>query len=325
MDLRKSAMLKKLMPLLLILSLFLTASLPAQTLNQSLQVNNMEIDIWPEYDQPSTLVIYRVSFASLMSFPARVSFKIPISAGDPYSVAMKDLDGLLYDLEYSVIPDGSWNRIEFVTSTPDVQIEFYDPYSPGANGAHTYSFRWVSDYPVSDLKIVVQQPKYAKDMMIQPDLGTGVINNDDGLTYYTADVGSIHQAESINIFLAYNKINDQLSASTLPVRAAASLPQANNLWQMLRELITPVWENHSLVTAGGLLFAGILLLAFGWLLSTRNKTPRPNLTGEEESKSDKESESNESDTAEVYCHVCGKRAHPDDVYCRACGSKLIKR
>ncbi len=317
-------MLKKLLPCILLLSLLLTAASPAQTANQNLQVNNMEIDIWLEYDQPSTLVIYRISFASLMSFPARVSFKIPISAGDPYSVAMKDLDGLLYDLEYSVIPDGSWNRIEFVTSTPDVQIEFYDPYSPGANGAHTYSYRWVSDYPVSDLKIVVQQPKYATNMMIQPDLGAGVINNDDGLTYYTADVGSVRLAESINIFLAYNKITDQLSASTLPVRAAAALQRQHNPWQMLRELITPIWENHSLLIAGLLLFAGILLLALGWHLATRNKNPRPNLAGEEDAKSNKESESDEAE-AEVYCHVCGKRARPSDVFCRACGSKLTKR
>jgi hypothetical protein len=317
-------MLKKLLPVLLILSLFLTASSPAQTTNLYLQVNNMEIDIWPEYDQPSTLVIYRISFASLMSFPARVSFKIPASAGDPYSVAMKDLDGLLYDLEYTVIPDGSWNRIEFVTSTPDVQIEFYDPYSLGPNETHTYSFHWVSDYPIGSMKIVVQQPKYASHLMIQPDLGAGVVNIDDNLTYFTALVGSVNLGESINISLSYNIVSNQLSASTLPVRAATSLSQKNNLWQMLSELLTPIWENHSLLTAGLFLFAGILFLALGWLLSTRNKNPRLSLTGEEETKSVKEVEENESDI-EVYCHVCGKRARPSDVFCRACGSKLIKR
>jgi len=62
---------------------FLTASSSVQALNTTaLQISNMEIDIWPDYDQPSTLVIYHISFASLTNFPAKVSFTIPASAGD---------------------------------------------------------------------------------------------------------------------------------------------------------------------------------------------------------------------------------------------------
>jgi hypothetical protein len=316
-------MLKKLLPLILILSLFLTAASPSQNTNQYLQINSMEIDIWPEYDQPSTLVIYRLSFDSIMSFPSRVSFKIPASAGNPYSVSMKDLDGLLYDLEYTVIPDGEWNRIEFVTSTPDVQIEFYDPYSIGANSTHTYPFHWVSDYPISSLKIVIQQPKYATNMTILPNIGPGLVSVDDNLTYFTALVGSVNQSESINISLSYNKVNDQLSASTLPVRAASGQQQNSTVWQTLGDLMAAIWENHSLVVSGGLLFAGILLLTLGWLLTTRKPNSNLNPDGEEDSKRDKEAEPDEEDS-EVYCATCGKRARPGDVYCRSCGSKITK-
>jgi len=60
---------------------------------------------------------------------------------------MKDLDGLLYDLEYSVVSDGNWNRIEFISSTPDIQLEFYDPIKQAADGSYNYSLRWISDYP----------------------------------------------------------------------------------------------------------------------------------------------------------------------------------
>ena len=196
----------------------------------------MEIDIWPEYDQPQALVIYRISFASLTSFPAQVSFKIPASAGDPYSVAMKDLDGLLYDLEYTVIPDGSWNRISFITSTPDIQLEYYDPIQQDSNGNRDYSFRWISDYPINSLKIVVQQPKYATSMTILPNFGEGVVDPDDGLTYYTSYIGSVNLGESINVTINYQKSNNQLSASTLPVRAVNSLPQKTGLLNTLREI-----------------------------------------------------------------------------------------
>jgi hypothetical protein len=318
-------MIKKILPFLLFASIFLTAAVPAQTIDPGLQVNQMEIDIWPEYDQPATLVIYHISFSSLTSFPSKVSFKIPASAGGPYSVAMKDLDGLLYDLEYSVTPDGSWNRIEFITSTPDIQLEFYDPVTLESSNKHAYSFRWISDYPVNDLKLVVQKPKYATGMTIQPDFGSGVVNSDDGLTYYTADAGNIKLGEIVNISLTYPKNGYELSASILPVRAVNPLSQKTSIWETILGIFKPIWDNSSLLIAGGLLFAGILLLLLVFLLSTQKKFPRINTSENSESNFPKKRSINTSETLNVYCHICGKRAHPGDLYCRSCGSKLILR
>jgi len=319
-------MFKKILPLLLVASLFLTASSSVQALNTTaLQISNMEIDIWPDYDQPSTLVIYHISFASLTNFPAKVSFTIPASAGDPYSVAMKDLDGLLYDLEYSVVSDGNWNRIEFISSTPDIQLEFYDPIKQAADGSYNYSLRWISDYPIADLKMVVQKPKYATTMTIQPDFGPGVVSQDDGLTYFTTDVGSLNQGDSINVSLSYLKANDLLSASILPVHAINPLPQNTSLWQTIIGLFKPVWENRSLLISSGLLFAGILLLFLGFWLSLRKKSLRMETVAEVATDNPPTKKINTSETLEVYCHVCGKRARPGDLYCRTCGSKLIQR
>ena len=284
----------------------------------------MEIDIWPEYDQPATLVIYRISFTSLTSFPAKVSFKIPSSAGDPYSVAMKDLDGLLYDLEYTIVPDGNWNRIEFITSTPDVQLEFYDPILHSSAANHTYSFRWISDYAINQLKVVVQKPKYAATMKIQPDFGEGVVNEDDGLTYYTANVGSVDLSQTVSVNLSYLKTNNELSASTLPVRAVSSTPQKTNTFKTLTALFKPVWENRSLLIAGGFLFAGILLFLIVLLLSSRRKSRQLDALEQKKGTENEKSRLNSSESREVYCHVCGKRARPGDVFCRACGSKLIQ-
>ena len=77
---------------LIAMTVFLAAAFPAQ--QNPLEISQMEINIWPEYDQLETLVIFRISFSSMTSFPAKVSVRIPSSAGDPYMVAMKDLDGL---------------------------------------------------------------------------------------------------------------------------------------------------------------------------------------------------------------------------------------
>jgi hypothetical protein len=318
-------MLKMMLPILLGASLFLTAATPSQAVNSSLQMGSMEIDIWPEYDRPSALIIYRIDFTSVTSFPAMVSFTIPTSAGEPYSVAMKDMDGLLYDLEYSSLPDGNWNHIEFITSTPDIQLEFYDPISQNADGSHSYAFRWMSDYAIDDLKIVIQKPKYATNMKIQPDFGAGAINSDDNLTYFTADVGTVSLAKDFNIGISYFKANDFLSASTLPVRAVNSLPQKLSIWQTLRTLSSAVWQNNNLMTAGALFFAGLFLLLIGMLLTMHKKYQLKAPLGGKEQKPKKTPAENASETIAVYCHACGKRARPGDLYCRACGSKLIRR
>lgn len=320
-------MLKKLLPVFLIVSLLLSAAAPVAANDVDLQIGEMEIDIWPEYDQPSTLVIYRIAFDSLTSFPTRVSFKIPASAGDPYSVAMKDLDGLLYDLEYSVTPDGEWNRIEFISSSPDIQIEFYDPIQREADFSHHYAFHWISDYPIKDLKMVVQKPKYATEMQIIPDFGSGAVNLDDNLTYYTAHVGKVNLGEAINVSLAYLKANDNLSASTLPVRAENPLPENFSLSSTFHQLMSAIWENHSLVVTGFLLFTGLFLMLIALLLISRRRRPEVLVEPVPQKPQVEENDRsvNVSSAPEAFCHVCGKKARPGDVYCRACGSKLILR
>lgn len=310
---------KKLVLIFLVICLSLTVVTAAQA--DTLRISQMEISIWPEYDRPETLVIYRISFSSITDFPARVSIRIPSSAGAPYLVAMKDLDGLLYDLEYTQVSDGSWNRIEFITSSPDLQIEFYDPVNELNDARHEYSYRWVSDYPIDALTLEVQKPKFATTMTTEPDLGEGVVNTDDGLTYYTADVGEISQGVILNLKLSYLKTNNELSASLMTVHAVNPIKNQNAPMYIGKEIWQSVIENQTLTTTFILLLSAILLFIIVSLLSSRlNKIKLPLRKAKEE-------ESDSADSAEksqVYCHQCGKRARPGDLFCRVCGSKLIQ-
>ena len=290
------------------------------------EISSMEVNIWPEYDQPSVLVIYRVSFNSLTNFPSSVSFKIPTSAGNPYSVAMKDVDGLLYDLEYSVTPEGSWNRINFITSTPDVQLEFYDPYLEEGNGVRSYTFRWISDYPIDDLKVVVQQPRFVPSITISPDFGVGKTNTDDHLKYYTSDFGSLNQGSYVIVSLSYDKTDSSLSASTLPVSAVSDLPKSSTFGAKIGTLLTAIWDNRTLTFASILILVSFALMIVVALLALQRRNEH--MPVEEASPKDsaqKKRAVNTSESREVYCHVCGKRARAGDLYCRVCGSKLIQR
>ncbi len=283
----------------------------------------MEISIWPEYDRPETLVIYRISFSSITDFPAKVSIRIPSSAGEPYLVAMKDLDGLLYDLEYTLSSDSSWNRIEFITSSPDLQIEFYDPVSQLTEARHEYSYRFLSDYPIDSLMVEVQKPKYATTMTVEPDLGSGQINPDDGLIYYSANVGNLMQGVIFNIKLNYLKTNDELSASLMTVHEANPIANKNDPWQTAKEVFQSVTENRSLTNTIVLLLAAIFLFIAVSLLTSpiQKKSIRLHFI---KRKASNYENSGVADQSQVYCHQCGKRAKPGDLFCRVCGSKLIQ-
>jgi hypothetical protein len=305
---------------LLLACMAFTAAVPVQAAD--LTISHMEIDIWPEYDQPSVLVIFRISYASMTNFPTRVSLRIPASAGNPYSVAMKDLDGLLYDLEYSVVPDGRWNRIEFVTSTPDLQIEFYEPYTQHADASRGYTFNWISDYASNELNISIQKPRYASTMSIFPSGGEGTVNPDDGLTYFSIAKSGLEQGAILNVVTSYIKVSGSLSASTVPVKAVSPLPQPQSVWQTLISVFPSIWQNKNIVIAGALLLAGLILfnILIAVVRGPARKRDRQRLLVVGSQKGQK----NTKEIREVYCHHCGKRARPGDAFCRTCGSKLVE-
>ncbi len=59
-------MLKKFLILFLTLTFILATTTSVQA--SELNINHMEIDIWPEYDRPAVLVIFHISFSFNIKF-----------------------------------------------------------------------------------------------------------------------------------------------------------------------------------------------------------------------------------------------------------------
>ena len=72
---------------------------------------------------------------------------------------MRDLDGLLYNLEYSLEPQGSWNQIGVDHSSDELYIEYYDPRLVRTEDERNYEFSWICDYPIDKLVVKAQQPR----------------------------------------------------------------------------------------------------------------------------------------------------------------------
>jgi hypothetical protein len=282
----------------------------------NLTIAKLQVDIWPEFDRPNVLVIYHITLSPDISLPATMTLHIPEQTGGPYNLAMKDADGLLYNLEYKTpVMDNGLLAITFTTPSPDIQLEYYDPALKRQGNTRSYEYRWSGDYAIQSFTVVVQQPTNATNMQIQPNMGTGS-KAADGFNYFTKVVGQVDETSSVFIRLTYDKSDDSLSSTSQPVQPVQPVtPKTSGRISFADAL---PWTLGSLI--GVVMGAGLLWywqsgkkkrLADYYRHSRRGGSPAPRQAG-----------TAASSRTVIYCHQCGRMATPGDVYCRSCGARL---
>lgn len=305
-------MLKRTFALIFIFVLFIPVGVQAQG---TITLPAAEVDLWPEYDRSSMLVIYHLTLPSDASLPYQMSVRIPAAVGDPSAVASRQPDGNLFNLPYDTQVSGDWAVISFRATTPEVQVEYYDPSLTKQGDARHFEYTWNGDYAVNSLVIQVQQPVGATNMRISPSLGSGRVAQ-DGLTYYTADEGALPANQPFSITLDYQKSTDELSATSIQVQPSAPINETSvSLTSILPWLLAGL---------------GILLIGGGawWYWqsgrnhSTRSTRRRPRRSTAAIPSQVEESSVGSQQEEYVYCHQCGKRAAPGDRFCRTCGAPL---
>jgi hypothetical protein len=277
---------------------------------------SVRVEIWPEYDQPSVLVIYNITLSPQVSLPATVGLRIPASAGRPHAVAMQDPAGL-YNLNYEPFAAGEWIEVRFTTPVPDVHIEYYDPDLRKSGERRDFVYRWPGDFAVENLSLRVQQPGNATQMGFRPSMGSGSIA-EDGLVYYSYLAGSVSSGTQVDLEIWYEKPDDTLTSPEQfqPVQPAAPV-DAGTAGRVTLDQVLP-WA------IGGL---GVLLivagLAYYWQTG-RASAQTAKRAGRHHRRSRREPPPTAVGAAEegVFCHQCGKRAAVSDVFCRTCGKKL---
>lgn len=299
----------------LVLLPFTNASAQAE-----ITLENVRVDIWPEYDRPSALVIYNISISPSVSLPADVTLRIPTAAGQPHAVAWQAPDQGLYELMYEKTISGDWTEITFNTPAPDLRLEYYDPGIQKTENQRTFAFNWPGDYAVQNLSIMVQQPVNATNMKLVPDAGGGRPGS-DGLTYHTLVVGQVNAGTTFELDISYEKADDTLTnpeqyQNAQPVQAV----NGSTAGRVTLDQTLP-WA------VGG---AGILLIAGGllwyWKTNTAAKHSREKGVHRHTRTSAAAAEAAPPAAAgadpSAFCHQCGKKASPGDVFCRSCGTKL---
>jgi hypothetical protein len=281
----------------------------------ALVLKSVNVEIWPEYDKPSALIIYHITLPDQVRLPAEVSFRIPADAGRPHAVAWVSPDKATFDMNYEPRTTGEWVEIQFSTPAQEVQIEYYDPGLKKTGSRRDFTYRWPANYTVENLSLQVQKPINATNMQFKPDIGSARAGN-LGLEYYSYLAGKVNAGETFTLTMQYDKPDDILT-DTRYQEVQPQEPLDNGVQgRVSLDQFLP-WG------VGGL---GLLLIAAGsfwyWktgrVSSTRTSAGRARHAHSRAAKTAPETSSGEG----TFCYQCGKKAAAGDAFCRACGTKL---
>lgn len=285
--------------------------LPARA-QSNVAFESVQIDLWPEYDQPEMLVVYRFLLAADVQLPASLSIQIPSAAGTPSAVAEATEDGPMMNIvDYTLVADGNWTIIQLNATQREVQIEYYDPSIQKDGANRSYIYQWPGGYDIGQVILLVQQPIGAEEMEILPRLNDIQVG-DKGVVFYRGELGAFGADESFERSIAYKKDADSLSIEFLEIDS----PPINEDTTGRVSLVN--------IIPWGIGLIGVIVIVAGvyWYWATaRTSTPTPKKTKRSRQKHTPEADEQNSGR-EMYCHQCGKRAEGSDKFCRSCGTKL---
>jgi hypothetical protein len=287
---------------------------PAGSLQQQAETrfNTLKVDLWPEYDQPSVLVIYHITLDPNVTLPVDLEINIPAAAGEPNALAagLTDEATALQNVDYERQVNGEWATLSFTASMPIVRVEYYDPSLVKQGASRSFVYTWPGDYALGKLIVEVQQPAGARDMSLDPNLGNSVLDN-DGLLYYRADLGSRQAGEQQTISMVYQKDTDTLSIENVRVEPSDPIIPSESGFPTF---------NSALPWLLGVL--GVVLIAGGGLWYWQSGKNRERTAPARRRRRPAAEREPAPAEGHVYCHQCGKRAAANDRFCRTCGTKL---
>jgi hypothetical protein len=291
--------------LLIFFSFVFISSANAQT--EGAAIDTLAIDIWPDYDQASVLVLMTGALLDDVSLP--VSLTLPLPPGAELNVVARITDDNVMsdDVEFRQLGDS----LIFDSPERRFRVEYYFPYVANEN-ERAFDFTWLADTAVNQLEVAVQQPASATSLEIEPATTNITQDPNDGLTYHILPAKSVASGEPFAVNVAYSMAAPTLTAAqTAPPFAAEAAPPT----------ATPsTGFDWPLLLAG--LGLGLILAAVVWQVSAnrnKNNTKRPS---KKASKPKPAPTATKPTKAAKFCHECGTALKATDQFCRECGTAV---
>ncbi len=303
----------RMLPAVLLLN-FMATTITTYAQNQAPVIDLLEVEMWPDYDRPSVLVLLTGTLPDDAEFPAIIMVPIPENA-TINAIARVDESGSMFsDLE---VDDSIPGQLTITTMEPTFRVEYYVPYSADGN-QRNYTFEWQSDMAVNELMATIQQPSLASEITLSPE-AIQVSNRQDGLLYHTLPVQEIPAGEKYSVETSYNMIRPQLSAELLGAQQPAIPSETTG--DVGGQESGFNWQIVAAATAFGLALAAGAWLLLGYRQS-RRRISKPRPVRRSRAKRASSSTSRSSTGKAKFCHECGQQLTPGDKFCRNCGTAV---
>lgn len=265
-------------------------------------IEALDIEIWPDYDKPSVLVLLTGTLPGDSRLPASVTLPLPETAQINAVARIDGNDGVMKDdIVSSSDPSGT---LTFITPDLRFRVEYYLPYTAD-NNQRSFDYTWLAAIAVNNFQLRVQRPTSASTLNTGP-ANANVVRTGDGFVYHTFPARAIPAGQSFSLRVDYKMTNAQLSATSMPPpntnMQITALPTASSTGSGIN------WALAAVVS-GGL----IIIVAVIWQIASRR--PSPNIRKPIDSRDEKQSRAK-------FCRNCGEPIDEDDRFCRRCGSKL---
>lgn len=270
----------------------------------NLKFTNVSVQLWPEYDQPSMLVITDFEVPATTSLPVSLTLRIPKDA-NLIAVASYAADGSLANAVFEgPKDDGEWQSFTVTLDSTAARFEYYQPITFNGN-QRIFSYLWDNVYAADAFKIRVLEPVDTTSLTTTPNLAT--IEQKDGLKYFHGDPVKLASGEQFILNLEYQKSSDTLIASAPGVQPASPVDENTPGRVSL--------NNYLPYVIGGL---GVIMIVGGLVYYLRSGN-----AGVKKSRRRQHANTNaEEGDSDIYCAQCGTRAHSGDRFCRVCGSRI---
>jgi hypothetical protein len=196
-----------------VLLLFLLGTAAPSLSQPHVHFQRLEVAIWPEYDQPAALVMYRGVLAPDVQLPVTVSLPMPASVSLPNAVAKRGPGTNLLVAPYTIETGSQWNIVHLQTDLPEIRLEFYVALAT-EQAERTFLFEWPGGAEIDEAAYEVMQPWAATELKVAPS-SSPPARGQDGLIYQREDLGPIPEGGTFFVELSYTKQSPELTVAAL--------------------------------------------------------------------------------------------------------------
>jgi hypothetical protein len=288
--------------LLLIFSLVPLATGHAQTTVTA--IDSLVIELWPDYDKPSVLVLLSGTLPFDTNLPATVTLPLPENAQFHVIARIDSKDDVMKDdIHSSPTPP---DAMTFITPDLRFRLEFYLPYTVNDN-QRSFDYTWVANLSVNELQLNVQRPVSASSFHTEPG-HENIVMAENGLANYIFPAHHVPAGQPSSVHVEYKMIGTQLTAESLPpsgpVKQTPELPIGS---------ATSSGINWPIVVTvvGGLI---IVMVVVWYIVSNRATThiDRPSHARVKD----------KGQSRPKFCYNCGEPVDRGDQFCSNCSIEL---